>query len=136
MIDVVAAARDLEQAQAEQAEADAELYGYVEAASALDAVLFQRGLGARQTRVEEARRRVRDLAGRVTRLPAGGVLSDVWETFDRAERRDVLAGFLGSVVVQRGASHDLARHVRVEWSDGTIALDVAHDEERIRVAAA
>jgi len=136
LIDVVAATREREEAQAALAEAEAELYGYVEAASALDAALFQRGVAARQVRVDEARQLLRDLTSRVTRLPAGGVLSEVWETFDRSERRDVLAGFLGSVVVSRGASGDLAGHVRVEWSDGSLALDVTDDEDRVRVAAA
>jgi hypothetical protein len=136
MIDVVAAARELEDAQAEQAAAEAELYAYVENATALDASLFQRGIDARQARVDAARQRVRDLTGRVTRLPAGGRLGDVWETFDRDERREVLSGFLGAVVVSRGASRELARHVRVEWADGSVALDVSDDEQRVRVAAA
>jgi len=137
MIDVVAAARDLEEAQAEQTKAEGELYAYVEAASALDGALFQRGVEARQTRVDRARARVRELSARITRLPAGGVLADLWHEFGPAERRDVLAGFLGRVEVSRGASGDLTSHVRISWSDGTLAdLDVANDRQRIRVAAA
>jgi DNA invertase Pin-like site-specific DNA recombinase len=136
MVDVVAAARELEDAQAEQASAESELYAFVESASALDPALFQRGVDARHGRVDEARERVRELSGRVRQIPAGGRLSDVWNTFSRDERRSVVAGFVGAVHVRRGASEDLARCVRVEWSDGTVALDVADDEQRVRVAAA
>lgn len=136
MIDVVAAARDLEDAQMEQASAEDELYAFVESASALDSALFQRGVDARQARVDAARARVLDLSGRVRQLPAGGALSDVWNGFTREERRDVLAGFIGAVHVRRGASDELGANVVVEWSDGTVALDVADDEQRVRVAAA
>jgi site-specific DNA recombinase len=135
MIDVVAAGRELEQAQVEQAAAEHELYAYVEAASALDAALFQRGVDVRQRRVDQARERVAQLSARVTRLPAGGVLSDLWADFDAAERRDVLAGFIGTVEVRRGASVDLPGNVIVRWSDGTIA-EITNDERRIRKAAA
>ncbi len=136
MVDVVAAARDLEDAQSEQASVEAELYAFVESASALDAVLFQRGVSARQAKVDDARARVTELSGRVRQLPAGGALIDLWDTFSRDERRDVLGGFVGAVRVRRGASDDLAANVRVEWSDGTVALEVADDKQRVRVAAA
>ena len=56
----------------------------------------------------------------------------LWERFSVSERRDVLAGFVGRVVVSRGASSDLASHVGIEWLDGT----VAHDEDGVRVTAA
>ena len=135
MIDVVAAGRDLEQAQDEQAKAEAELYGFVENASALDAPLFDRGVRAREDRVERARDRVRDLSARVTRLPVGGNLATLWQGFDAGERRHVLAGFLGSVVVSRGAGRSLDGHVRVEWADSSLAFP-ADEEERVRVAAA
>jgi len=132
MVDVVAAGRELELAQAEQAAAESELRAYVEAASALDAGLFQRGIEARQKRVDDAHRLVRNLSGRLTRIPAGGSLSDLWERFDRHERRDVLVGFLDRVIVTRGASGNLAGHVRIVWSDGT----VADEKKRVRVLAA
>jgi hypothetical protein len=121
MINVVEAGRDLEQAQVEQATAERELYAFVESASALDSALFQRGVDSRQGRVDQARERVGQLSARVTRLPAGGVLSDLWVDFDAAERREVLSGFIGAVEVRRGASADLANNVTVTWTDGTPA---------------
>lgn len=121
MIDVVEAGRELEEAQLHQASAEAELYAFVETASALDPTLFQRGVDARQRDVDQARDRVAELSARVTRLPSSGVLSDLWSTFSATERREVLAGFLGTIEVRRGASSDLAGNVAVRWSDGTIA---------------
>jgi hypothetical protein len=59
----------------------------------------------------------------------------LWARFDRAERRDVLAGFIDRVVVSRGASSDLAGHVEIVWADGTVA-EVADDEQAVRVRAA
>ncbi len=132
LIDVVAAGRDLEEAQVEQEKARAELHAYVENASALDPTLFQRGLDSRQRRLDDAQERVSDLAARVSRIPVGGSLPTLWERFSVSERRDVLAGFVGRVVVSRGASSDLASHVGIEWLDGT----VAHDEDGVRVTAA
>lgn len=137
MVDVVAASRELEAATAELDDANRQLYGFVEQADALDAALFRRGLAARETRVTEARDRVRELTAHRTRLPAGGLLSDVWAELDVDERRAVLAGFLGTIVVSRGASADLVDHVRIAWSDGSLAFpEIADDEHRVRVAAA
>jgi site-specific DNA recombinase len=132
MIDVVSAGRELEQAQAEQAEAEEQLYAYVENADTLDKILFQRGLSARQARVDETRERVRHLAARLTRIPVGGALPDLWREFGPAERREVLGGFLDRVEVSRGASAELGDNVRILWSDGTLA----HEEAGVRVAAA
>jgi site-specific DNA recombinase len=135
MVDVVAQARDLEDAQRERGKAEAELAAFVENASALDPVLFQRGIASRQKRAEEARGRVQELSGRVTRLPSGGTFIDLWDGFTPAERRDVLGGFLDRVEVSRGASSDLPGHVRIVWTGGDVA-EVADDEARVRVAAA
>jgi site-specific DNA recombinase len=132
MIDVVSAGRELEQAQAEQAKAEAQLHGYIESADTLDKALFQRGLFARQARVDEAREQVRHLAARLTRIPTGGTLPALWADFAPLERRDVLAGFLDRVEVSRGASAGLVGNVCIVWSDGTLA----QDEARVRVAAA
>jgi site-specific DNA recombinase len=132
MIDVVSAGRELEQAQSEQAEAEEQLNAYIENADALDKTLFQRGLSARQDRVDAAREQVRHLAARLTRIPVGGALSDLWNDLDPLERREVLGGFLDRVEVSRGASAALAGNVRILWSDGTIAKH----KRRIRVAAA
>jgi site-specific DNA recombinase len=132
LIDVVAAGRDLEEGQLEHETARAELNAYVENASALDPALFQRGLDARQRRLDETQERVSGLAARVSRIPVGGSLPTLWERFSVNERRGVLAGFIGRVIVSRGASSDLAGHVAIEWLDGT----VADDEEGVRVAAA
>ena len=136
MVDVVAAERKLEEAQEAHVAAERELHAFVEAASALDASLFHRGVDARQARVDAAREAVRDLLGRVSRLPAGGVLSDLWDGFDAVERREVLGGFVGAVEVRLGAACDILGHVRISWADGSVALPVSHDEERVRVAAA
>jgi DNA invertase Pin-like site-specific DNA recombinase len=137
MVDVVAAGRDLQAAQVELDRRRKELGAYVEAASALDAVLFQRGLDARQGRVREAEERVRQLSASLTRLPAGGTLPALWADFDALERRSVLTGFLERVTVARGASSDLEGSVEIVWQDGQLAFpEVADEEKRVRVAAA
>jgi hypothetical protein len=137
LIDVVAQARDLEDAQREQEKAERQLNAYVENADIEDPVLFQRGLRAREKRADEARAKVRELSGRVTRTPSGGSLVELWERFDAGQRRKVLSGFLGGVQVSRGASSDLAANVRVAWGDGTLAVpNVADDEERVGALAA
>jgi len=132
LVDVVSAGRELEHAQAVEVEAKEQLHSYIENADTLDKALFQRGLSARQRRVDEAREQVHQLSARLVRIPAGGPLIDLWQDFDPLERREVLAGFLGAVQVDRGASSDLPGHVTITWSDGTVAQDKA----RIRVAAA
>ena len=133
VVDVVAANRELERAQAAQTEAEAELDAYVENASALDAARFQRGLAARQERVEEAHHLVGSLSARSARLPAGGPLAEVWAGLDASQRRDVLAGFLDRVVVRRGVSGDLTGHVEIVWSDGSPVTD---DQTGVRILAA
>ena len=135
LIDVAAASRELEEAQRERDAAQQQLYAFVEAADALDPVLLQRGIAAREKRLEAARTRVSELSVRTRRLPLGGALIGLWRDFGPAERRDVLAGFLDHVSVARGASGDLAANVHLFWADGTI-IDVAHDERRVGVAAA
>jgi site-specific DNA recombinase len=132
MVDVVKAERELEQAQRERDKAEADLRGYVEAASALDPVLFRRGLDARQKRLDDANANVQTASARTTRLPVGGSLIDLWAGLGPDERREVLRGFLGRIDVQRGASSDLPGHVRILWSDGS----VAYQERRVRKAAA
>jgi len=135
LVDVVAAARDLEEAHADREKAEAELHAYVDFESALDKGLFQRGLDARQARVDDAQERVRQLSARVTRIPAGGSLVGLWSEFSVFEQRAVLHGFLDRVEISRGASSDLASHVKILWSDGTVAK-IAENEERVGVAAA
>jgi site-specific DNA recombinase len=132
LVDVVSAGRELDRAQAEQEQAEAELVAYVENASVRDPAVFQRGLTAREKRADAARERVRHLSARLVRIPTGGPLHRLWADFDAAERRDVLRGFLGRVAVSRGASSDLRGHVRIVWSDGT----VVDDETTVGVAAA
>jgi hypothetical protein len=132
VVDVLAVGRDLQRAQTEQAAAEA-LAAYVENADALDRVLFQRGLSARQRRVEEVAEKVRHLSAHLTRLPAGGSLLNVWNDLEPLERRHVVAGFLEAVVVTRGAdSGDLPGHVEIRWADGSIA----DDKGRVAIAAA
>jgi DNA invertase Pin-like site-specific DNA recombinase len=125
MIDVVQAGQELEQAQAEQAEAEEQLYAYIEGADALDKALFQRGLSARQARLDEARQHVAHLSARLASIPAGGTLTALWADFEPIERRQVLAGFLDRVEVSRGASAGLEGHVQIVWSDGAVADDEA-----------
>jgi hypothetical protein len=136
-VDVLAVGRELERAQSKLAAAERELAAYVENASALDAVLFQRGLSARQGKVDEAREAVQHLASRSSRLPAGGSLASLWGSFDALQRRAVLAGFIDRIEVDRGASADLSGHVRIVLSDGSLAVpDVADDESGVGVLAA
>jgi hypothetical protein len=126
MIDVVAAGRDLEEAQTELDRLKRDLSGYVVAADASDPVLFRSGLDARQGRVAEAEERVRHLSARLTPIPAGGSLSALWSGFDIPRRRTVLRNFLDRVEVERGANGpNLATSVRIFWSDGSIADDEA-----------
>ena len=132
MVDVVAVGVELDQAQQALAHAEEQLRRYVEDIVIEDAAVAQRGVDAHERRVAEARERVRHLAARLPRLPAGGPLWTLWENFGALERREVLAGFVERVEVARGASSDLPGHVRILWADGTIA----RDEQRVRVAAA
>ena len=132
MVDVVAVGRELEAAQVALAAAERELAAFVELGDSIERELFQRGYAARVARRDEAREKVGHLAARLPSLPAGGSIVNFWDGFDAAERREVLAGYLGRVVVSRGASADLAGHVSIEWPDGS----VANDERRVRKAAA
>jgi DNA invertase Pin-like site-specific DNA recombinase len=132
MIDVVSAGRELEEAQVEQERLERDRLGYLEVADATDPVLFRRGLEAREQRVTEARAHVQHLAARLTRIPVGGSLSELWGGFGPMERRQILAGFLACVEVSRGASRDLPGNVRIVWSDG----EIAQHEARVGVAAA
>jgi hypothetical protein len=72
------------------------------------------------------------LSGRLTRIPAGGSFSTLWSGFSPLERREVLAGFVDRIEIDRGARSDLAGNVRIFWSDGTIV----DNESGVRVAAA
>jgi DNA invertase Pin-like site-specific DNA recombinase len=132
MVDVVATGRDLEAAQRERSAAEAQLNAFVENADTLDAALFQRGLSARQGRVEKAVESVRHLSAHLTRLPAGGSLITLWGGWGPAERREVLGGFLDRIEVSRGATDDLTGRIRIFWADGS----VADDESRVGVLAA
>lgn len=132
LVDVVAVGKELDAAQKVLEATESQLAAFVDMADALQTEHFQRGYAARTRAVEEAREEVRQLSGRLPRLPAGGSLIDLWEGFEPAERREVLAGFLGRVIVSRGASSELHGHVVIEWADGT----VAEDETRVGVLAA
>jgi site-specific DNA recombinase len=132
LVDVVAVGKELDAAQRALEAAEAQLAAFVEQADAIAAADFQRGYSARQGRVRDAEEDVRQLSARLPRLPVGGSLIDLWDRFNAPERREVLAGFLGRVIVRRGASSDLENQVVIEWADGSIA----NDEARVRVAAA
>jgi hypothetical protein len=134
MVDVVASERELEEAQRDRDKAEAELTVYVEVTKVTDVgpPVFQRGMAKRQKDLDEAKAKVQVASARTTRLPVGGSLIELWETFTPAERRDVLGGFIARIDVRRGASADLAGHLHIIWSDGT----VAHKETRVRKAAA
>ena len=132
MIDVVAADQELEKAQRERDKAEAELTKFVETASALEPLLFQRGIAARQERLDNARAKVQEASARTTRIPAGGSLFDLWDRYTPPARRDVLLGFLDRIDVRRGASSDLVGNIRIVWADGT----VAHEEKRVGKVAA
>jgi hypothetical protein len=134
VVDVVASERELEDALRARDKSEAELNGYVEATSVTDLgpLVFHRGIASRQKQLDEATANVQVASARTRRLPVGGSLIELWDTFTPAERRDVLGGFVGRVDVRRGASGNLRGHVRIAWSDGT----VAHKETRMRKAAA
>jgi hypothetical protein len=132
LVDVVAVGNELELAQRRAEKAESELAAFVEAPFEMRPEDFQRGYSAHLGRVEEAREEARQLSARLPKLAVGGSLIDLWEGFEPAERREVLAGFLGRVVVSRGASSSLEEHVVIEWADGT----VANDKARVGVAAA
>jgi DNA invertase Pin-like site-specific DNA recombinase len=134
-VEAFEAAAEMEAARDEVVAAEAELSAFVTTASALDAALFQQGIDARQTRVDLARQRVAALSSQARALPLGGSVSEVWSDLDPIERRTVLAGYLDSVVVSRGAATDLAGGVEIIWTDGTVAA-VADGEERAIVTAA
>jgi hypothetical protein len=137
MVDVVAAGRDLQEAQVERDRLRADLNAYIAEIVIDDPALFQRGLDARQRRVRDAEDRVRHLSAHRSRLPVGGPLIKLWEDFSPIERRQVLAGFLDRVDVARGASRGLVGAVDIYWLDGTLAFpEIAEEEERVRVAAA
>jgi DNA invertase Pin-like site-specific DNA recombinase len=121
IVDVVAANRELEDAQSELVDAEAELAAFVETASALNAQLFRRGVEKRQRRVDDAHQLVSSRSADVVRLPAGGSLVDLWGNFDRPERHDVLVGFIDRVTVRKGASQDLLGSIEIVWSDGSVA---------------
>jgi hypothetical protein len=60
----------------------------------------------------------------------GGSLSELWGGFDIERRRTVLRGFLDRIEVDKGASGgDLVGHIRIFWSDGSIARDEAGARE-------
>jgi DNA invertase Pin-like site-specific DNA recombinase len=126
MIDVVSAGRELQEAQVELERLERDRDGYLENADATDPARFRRGLVAREGRVTEARERVQHLAARLTRIPAGGSLSDLWGGFDIDRRRTVLRGFLDRIEVDKGARGQSAEgRLRIFWSDGSIAGDEA-----------
>jgi DNA invertase Pin-like site-specific DNA recombinase len=137
MVDVVEAAHELEQAQAERDRAEEELAAYVEDT---DASLpgYKRGLDKRTLKWDEAKAHVREIQGRVAKIPAGGSLVTLWDSFAVEERRDVLRGFLDRIEVSKGATTDLAGNVRIYWADGSLAYPVEAPqlERRFRVAAA
>ncbi len=132
LVDVVTVGLELDAAQKEREKAVEQLNAFIENAEATNAELLQRGIAARERRVEEARDKEQQLSARLPKLPVGGSLIELWDRFEPAERREVLAGFLGRVVVSKGASTSLEEHVIIEWADGTVATD----EARVRVAAA
>jgi DNA invertase Pin-like site-specific DNA recombinase len=137
MVDVVAVGQELEQAQAVQATAEEQLRRYVDNAVIDDPVVFQRGVDARQGRVDQARELVGQLAARLPRLPVGGPLWTLWDGFDIARRRSILAAAIDRIVVRRGASADLEGSVKIFWKDGTLAFpDVADEERRVGMVAA
>jgi len=137
MVDVVSVGVELEKAQADQATAEEQLRRYVENVVIDDATVFQRGVDARQRRVEGARERVGQLSARLPHLPAGGPLWKLWDGFDLPRRRAVLAGSIDRIDVRRGASANLKGSIQIIWTDGTLAFpDAADDESGVGVVAA
>jgi site-specific DNA recombinase len=134
-LDALASTHDLEQAEAELEEEERDFHEFLKFAKGIEQNAFLAAVQARQERVDAARARVRELSARVTRLPASGTLAAHWDILSVEERRLVLRGFIDRVEVERGASSDLAAHVRIFWADGTLA-EIAGDEADARMAAA
>jgi DNA invertase Pin-like site-specific DNA recombinase len=132
MVDAIAATRELEDALADEAEAQVDLTNYVTTVRVSDPAVFQAGLEAREGRLDNAKAHVADARSRVARLPEGGSLLALWHGFDPGERRFALGEWLDRVEVSRGASAGLTGNVRVVWLDGHLA----EDEDDARVAAA
>ncbi len=122
LIDAVAAGHELAEAQAERDAAERDLENFALVGSVgLAPILLQRGVDQRQARIDAAAARVRELSGRVAAIPSIGSVLDVWRAADPAGRREILHGYLSEIVVSRGASRDLASHVRIVWADGSDA---------------
>jgi DNA invertase Pin-like site-specific DNA recombinase len=135
MIDVVATNDELEEARAEKAAAEGQFNAYVEKVDAT-ARGFRRGYEARLERLNEAAERVQHLAGRSAVAASLPPLA-WWDRFDVLQRRAVLVGFLGRVVVTRGASSDLEGNVQIFWRDDSLAFpEVARKNTRARKQAA
>jgi hypothetical protein len=135
MLAAIEASDDLAQAQADAAAAREELGAYLEVASAVDREAFKRGQDARERKVVEADKLVRELSARVAGLPAGGPLARIWATLDVEKRRGALRSAFDRIEVDRGASGNLAGHVRVFWADGSLA-EIANDPADARMLAA
>ena len=132
LVDVVTVGLELDAAQKEREKAVEQLNAFIENAEVTNAELLQRGIAARERRVEEARDKEQQLSAAPSEASRWWLAHRVVDRFEPAERREVLAGFLGRVVVSKGASTSLEEHVIIEWADGTVATD----EARVRVAAA
>jgi DNA invertase Pin-like site-specific DNA recombinase len=135
MLDVRATNDALEKAQTDLSEAKAQLSAYAEKADAT-APGFQTAYDVRLSRVKDTESHVEHLAGRSSIAASLPPLA-WWDRFDVFRRRTVLAGYLGSVVVRRGASSDLENNVEILWHDGTVAFpEIAGDDARTREQAA
>src|SRR5262249_6192238 len=88
LIDVVAAGRELAEAQTERERANEELAAYLLNTSA-SLPGYKPGLERRQADLEAAEERVHELSAHVTRLPSGGSLVEVWPRFETPGRRRV-----------------------------------------------
>ena len=126
IIDAVAATGELEQALAALADLEDEFVAWNSKADAREPGYDETKAG-RLDRIEQARERVELARAHTTRLPEGGSLLALWQDFDAAERRFVLGEWVAKVVVSRGAARDLAGHVRVEWADSGVVVDLEHD---------
>ena len=84
------------------AESERDLYAQVTRVSDLGADKFLAGMNARQEAVDRIARELGEAKARLPVTPAMGDVGKLWGDWTTDQRRLVLGGALGGVVVQRG----------------------------------
>ena len=128
---------ELDQGLSELSAAEAELFAFMESDALVIAGrdAFERGLGVRRVRVDEARERVRDGQRRVVRVGGltPGEIVGAWPDLTGAERGEVVAAALDAVVVFRHRSGRLVDRVLLVPA-GVGPVDVPRRGVRVALA--